>query len=172
MMWWKPSPGVCVCVRVYVLCVSVCVYVYVYMYVCGWVYMYVCVCVCRRDSNFATSETLQGVVQGVIQNNTSPATYKFHLRGSLLAITPRYSNIHTSLACYLHTLSYTIIGLYTELWKILGWIIDLLHPSCVSCTTIFLTCFQQHKSNTWRKTKGLTSCDMVQGGEGRPNDVL
>ena len=115
---------------------------------------------------------LQGVVQGVIQNNTSPATYKFHLRGSLLAITPRYSNIHTSLACYLHTLSYTIIGLYTELWKILGWIIDLLHPSCVSCTTIFLTCFQQHKSNTWRKTKGLTSCDMVQGGEGRPNDVL
>ena len=25
---------------------------------------------------------------------------------------------------------------------------------------------------TWRKTRGLTSCDMVQGGEGRPNDVL
>jgi len=65
----------------------VCVYVYAYMCVCVWVrgctcmhvcvhvcvYVYVCVCmyvcVCRRDSNFATSETLQGVVQGVIHNS-------------------------------------------------------------------------------------------------------
>ena len=123
---------VCACVCVVCVCVHVCVHMCV-MCVCVHVCA-VCVCVCvhRRDSNLATSETLQGIVQGVIQVLLQPHI-NFTREGSLLAITLRHSNIHTCLACYLHTLSYGIIGLGN---------CDLLHPACVSSTTIFLTCFQ------------------------------
>ena len=70
-----------------------------------------------RDSNLATSETLQGIVQGVF-----PATYLFHWRGLivghhcdtqeypyiLLAVQHVVIYIHINLM--LPTLSYGIIG--------------------------------------------------------------
>ena len=106
---------------------------YMYVCVCIYVCVYVCVCVCRRDSycNFAISETLQGIVQGVIQVLLQPHI-NFTREVSLLEITLRQQYPHVS--CLLFTyLSYGIIGLCS---------CDLLHPACVSCTRIFLTCFQ------------------------------